>query len=265
MKKSQVLYLLMFFSLLYITGCNEKEDVIEKEDIFEGNEGTFTDSRDGQVYKWVRIGEQIWMAENLKYLPDVVGPDSSSSSLPFYYVYGYDGTDVAAAKATANYQAYGVLYNWAAAMAGSASSDDNPSGVQGVCPIGWHLPSHEEWKQLEMYLGMSQAAADSSGNRGTNEGSKLAGNAELWANGELENDVAFGISGFNALPGGYLQINPRSFIDLGCNASFWSATDKFDHIAWDRRLRYDNSKVYVVDLFRTYFKDEGFSVRCIKD
>jgi uncharacterized protein (TIGR02145 family) len=88
------------------------------------------------------------MAENLKYLPSVVGPGTGSNSEAYCYVYGYDGTSISAAKATENYATYGVLYNWTAAMNGAESSDANPSGVQGICPDGWHLPSDAEWKQL---------------------------------------------------------------------------------------------------------------------
>ena len=64
-------------------------------------------------------------------------------------VYGYNGTNVAAAKATANYTTYGVLYNWTAAMNGAATSNTSPSGVQGACPADWHLPSDAEWCTME--------------------------------------------------------------------------------------------------------------------
>lgn len=80
------------------------------------------------------------MAENLKYLPSFKEPPSGGSALGlYYYVYGYDGTSIADAKATENYGTYGVLYNWRAA--------------QDACPDGWHLPSDEEWEQLTVYLG----------------------------------------------------------------------------------------------------------------
>ncbi len=102
------------------------------------------DSRDSQIYQYITIGAQVWMTENLAYLPSVFAPATGSNSTAYYYVYGYNGTDVAAAKATSNYTTYGVLYNWPAAMNGSASSTSNPSGVQGICPSGWHLPSDAE-------------------------------------------------------------------------------------------------------------------------
>ena len=79
----------------------------------ESSGSTFTDPRDGKVYQTVVIGNQVWMAENLAYLPSVnmVGDGSEDAAGSYYYVYGYDGTNVADAKATDNYATYGVLYN----------------------------------------------------------------------------------------------------------------------------------------------------------
>jgi uncharacterized protein (TIGR02145 family) len=112
----------------------------------EATSGTFTDLRDGNVYKWVKIGNQTWMADNLKYLPSVVGPESGSglysNRIPYYYVYGYSGTDVNTAKETANYKNFGVLYNIFAVSP----------------PEGWHLPSDLEWTELTNYLGGEIAA-----------------------------------------------------------------------------------------------------------
>jgi len=100
--------------------------------------GSFTDSRDGHVYKCVKIGTQRWMAENLAYLPTVSPSTTVSRSFGYYYVYGYEGTDVSTAKSTDNYNNYGVLYNWPAAY--------------NSCPNGWHLPSNTEWQSLASYL-----------------------------------------------------------------------------------------------------------------
>jgi uncharacterized protein (TIGR02145 family) len=95
--------------------------------------GTFTDSRDGgNDYKWVKIGNQIWMAENLNY-------DAPGSKC-------YDNEPT-------NCITYGKLYDWATAMNGSESSATNPSSIQGVCPTGWHLPSDDEWQTLVDFAG----------------------------------------------------------------------------------------------------------------
>jgi len=216
----------------------------------------FTDTRDGQVYSTIEIGTQTWMAENLKYLPAVVDPGTASYTEPYYYVYGYNGTDVATAKATENYTTYGVLYNWTAAMDSVASSTSNPSGVQGVCPSGWHLPSDEEWKTLEMELGMSQSDADADGWRGTDQGEQMKSTTGWNSNGNGTNS-----SGFNALPGGFRHYL-GSFSSLGSFGSWWSSSEKTSSSsAWYRYLYYYHDQVY-----RGYFnKASGFSVRCIKD
>ncbi|MFN2380349.1 MAG: FISUMP domain-containing protein, partial [Bacteroidales bacterium] len=99
----------------------------DEEDDFSGPSGTFVDNRDKIEYNWVRIGDQIWMAENLAYLPSVSPSSEGSETEPYYYVYAYDGSIVSEAKVTDNYNAYGVLFNWPAALT--------------ACPDGWHLPT----------------------------------------------------------------------------------------------------------------------------
>ncbi len=219
----------------------------------EGGVGsTFTDSRDGNVYSMVTIGSQVWMAENLAYLPSVVGPATESYSDSYCYVYGYYGTSVVKAKATTNYQTYGVLYNWHAALT--------------ACPEGWHLPSDDEWKQLEMYLGMSQELAYAFGWRGTDEGGKLKETGTThWTS---PNTGATNESGFSAFPGGYLYahgtVNRYSyFVNIGDYGRWWSSTP-YNNIfyAWSRELSYFRS-----DVGRHYDtgKELGFSVRCLRD
>jgi uncharacterized protein (TIGR02145 family) len=196
------------------------------------------------VYKTVTIGEQVWMAENLAYLPSVVGPATESYTDPYYYVYGYDGTSVATAKATTNYQTYGVLYNCPAALT--------------ACPPGWHLPSDAEWKQLEMYLGMSEEEADNQWERGTNEGGKLKeAGTNHWSS---PNTGATNSSGFTALPGGCVD-GYGNFYAFGVHGDWWSSTRDHTGKAWLRGLRYSSSTVY-----RTISVMEiGISVRCVRD
>ena len=144
-------------------------------------------------------------------------------------------------------------------MDGAGSSSTNPSGVQGVCPDGWHLPSDAEWKQLEMFLGMSQSDADGTGWRGTDEGGKLKETGTTHWNSP--NTGATNSSGFTALPGGYRNRSGTVGSSLGNTAYFWSATEYDSSRAWTRSLYYSNSAV-----FRYYdYKDYGFSVRCTKD
>ena len=210
------------------------------------NEG-FTDSRDGSHYKVVKIGNQVWMAENLKYLPSVVGPGTGSGTASYYYVYGYNGTNVANAKATVNYQTYGVLYNWPAAMNGQASSSANPSRVQGVCPTGWHLPSDAEWTQLTDYLGGLSVAGDKLKEAGT-------------AHWNSPNTGATNETGFTALPGGHRGI-VGSFNYIGSSGNWWSATERDTDYAWSRDMDYSNSFVRWYNVS----KGNGFSVRCVRD
>ena len=207
----------------------------------------FTDPRDNNHYNVVKIGNQIWMVENLKYLPSVVGPGTGSKTTPHYYVYGYNGTNVADAKATDNYATYGVLYNWTAAMDGEASSTTNPSGIQGVCPAGWHLPSDAEWTELTDYLGGTSDAGGKLKETGTTH----------W---NSPNTGATNETGFTALPGGYRNFN-GTFNYFGYNGNWWSATENSTHGAWYRNMYFNFSNVY-----RNFVNKElGFSVRCLRD
>ena len=205
-----------------------------------------TDSRDGNIYKVLKIGEQVWMAENLKYLPRVTGPGKGSRTKPYYYVNGYDGTNVSDAKATAKYDTYGVLYNWLAAMNEGESSTAKPSGVQGVCPCGWHLPSDAEWEQLIDYLGTGVA------------GGKLKEKGTTHWNSP--NTGATNETGFTALPGNYRK-DDGTFASVGEDSDFWSATEDNSKYAWFLNIHFNES-----DVGRNTFKKEvGFSVRCVKD
>ena len=208
--------------------------------------GVFNDLRDDHEYNWVRMGELIWMRENLAYLPEVSSGITSTTN-PCYYVYDYDGSNVTEAKASDNYKTYGVLYNWPAAME--------------ACPEGWHLPSDDEWKQLEMFLGMSEDDAGNTGFRGTDIGSQMSQYSFIWDDGALENDPAFGSSEFVALPGGYLSYLYIQFRTIGSDGNWWSMTEFDTNNSWRRSINYDNTGVQ-----RDYiYKANGLSVRCVRD
>jgi uncharacterized protein (TIGR02145 family) len=209
--------------------------IFYKPTIEETTSGTFIDSRDGNEYNWVQIGDQVWMAENLAYLPSVnmVADGSEDAAGSYYYVYGYDGTNVAEAKATDNYATYGVLYNWTAAM--------------NACPDGWHLPSDAEWTELTDYLGGESVAGGKLKETGTTH----------WAS---PNTGATNETGFTALPGGYRN-SYGAFLNIGYDGYWWSATEHDATYAWDRYMYYNNSNVD-----RDYDdKEFGFSVRCLRD
>jgi uncharacterized protein (TIGR02145 family) len=207
--------------------------------------GTFTDSRDSKEYKWVKIGSQYWMVENLTWLPAVSPASQSSTSAPVYYVYGYNGTDINAAKATENYTKYGVLDNWTAAMNGNSGSNANPSGVQGVCPTGWHVPSNEEWNQLAYYLGGSDGA-----------GIKLKNNSGWGDGGNGDNS-----SGFTALPAGSSIMGNFVGADVQGGTYFWSATDYSPGWAYFKRLDASDDLLFS----GPFTTDPGNSVRCVKN
>ena len=221
-------------------------EALELSDVL--NNG-FTDTRDNNHYDVVKIGNQVWMAENLAYLPSVnmVADGSEDAAGSYYYVYGYDGTNVTDAKATDNYTTYGVLYNWTAAMDGEASSTTNPSGIQGVCPAGWHLPSDAEWTELTDYLGGTSVAGGKLKETGTTH----------WTS---PNTGATNETGFTALPGGFRNYF-GSFLNIGFNGYWWSATEYGATHAWYRTMNYSGSNVDR-DLND---KELGFSVRCVRD
>ena len=228
---------------VYVDALLARIEALELSDVL--NNG-FYDIRDNTHYNVVKIGNQFWMAENLKYLPSVVGVTTASDSIPYCYVYGYNGTSVAAAKATSNYNTYGVLYNWQAAMAGSSSSSANPSGVQAVCPSGWHLPSDAEWSQLTTFLGGENVAGNKLKEAGTTH----------W---QTPVNDATNETGFTALPGGFAGVN--TFVSIGQFAFWWSATAYDATSSWSRDIGNIYSNVYRYSTV----KERGFSVRCIKD
>ena len=171
----------------------------------------------------------------------------------YYYVYDYVPTGVTedeqitAAKLADNYVTYGVLYNWNAAMNGATTSNANPSGVQGVCPSGWHLPSDAEWVVLITKLGGESIA-----------GSKLkeAGNSH-WT--EHIDGNATNESGFTALPGGFRH---TLYFKYTLTLGFWWAATETSSTAWRNKLSYNDS---LIDRNSYNPKTNAYSVRCVKD
>ncbi len=162
------------------------------------------------------------MAENLAYKP-------SSGT---YWAYDDNNSNVAK---------YGYLYDW--------------ETVNKICPSGYHLPTDDEWKELEMHLGMTQTDADDTGWRGTNEGKQLKSETGWYENGNGTNE-----SGFNAFSGG-CRFTGGSFDYVGYSGRWWSSTSNGSSLAWFRTLNYDSAEVIRFDSSRGF----GFSVRCIRN
>jgi len=227
------LFLLLGISLVLTSSC---ENNIDKENIDEENctLNTFTDTRDGTVYKTVTIGNQVWMAENLKYLPSVESPSIGSKTTPYYYVYGYDGTNITDARATTNYNTYGVLYNWEAAKTSP--------------PVGWHLPSYAEWKELTDYVG------------GVYSGKKLKEATSTHWNSP-NNEGGTNETCFTALPAGY-RYYEGSFNYINGITYWWSSTEisAGSTTSWAQYLSNSN---YFDEI--SFTNETGCSIRCIKD
>jgi len=198
---------------------------------------------DGNQYKTVKIGNQIWMAENLRsthYSDDTIIKGISV----------YDNDE-------ANAKKYGRLYKW--------ETISNPSGL---CPHGWHVASDEDWKKLEKTLGMNDAEVNNTGWRKTfNESRKLKkyDRAYWWHDKEKEE---INISGFSAVPSG--ARTRRDFIlpfwGGGRYADYWTSTASDTFKAWNRSLVWSPWHPGSDEIFRnTLNKEFGFSIRCVKD
>ena len=216
----------------------------EKSFITLSLKGTVTDY-DGNSYETVLIGNQTWMAANLK-----VTHYSDGSSL----VDGASAGDITGDRTTkyhfahnnesSRVETHGRLYSWAAVVNGISGSDGLPSGIQGVCPTGWHLPSDVEWQELEKQLGMSVSQASQWNWRGSDQGT------------QLKED---GTSGFEAKLGGYRHQNGNS-LDFGNYGYFWSTTDDGVN-AYFRQVGSTSSQIRRSGMDKSH----ACSVRCVKD
>lgn len=228
----------------YVDALLARIEALEESDIIING---FTDERDGKHYKVTKIGNQIWMAENLAYLPSVADSSVGSLTLPYYYVLEYEGGDVANAKLTLNYTTYGVLYNWTAAMTTSGNSNTDTTFIQGICPSGWHLPEEDEWDELITYLGGEDIAAGKLKEAGTLH----------W---EASNVGATNETGFGGLPGG-ARYQSNTFLKPGQEGYWWIATETNQFSARFINLSYASEGAYKGN----NLKSIGYSVRCVKD
>lgn len=195
---------------------------------------SFVDARDGQTYEAVEIGGQCWMKQNLNWAGHTNGNSFCFNDDP------------------ANCATLGRLYDWPAAMNGATQSAANPSGVQGSCPEGWHIPSDAEWQELELFLGMDLVESSATGWRATgNVGSQIAS----WSLGGTNS------SNFSAQQSGRKNIVLDSYHDLTWTY-LWSATFELGwSFAYYRALRPTSGA-----FFRgSNAQNVGYAVRCLKD
>jgi len=185
---------------------------------------------DGNVYHQITIGSQFWLRENLRSLHY-----SDGTEIPD--VADYNNSDSLASI-------YGRLYTWDAAMRQSAIP-----GSQGVCPSGWHVPTDEEWTELENFLGGAAVAGGKMKEPG-------------YAHWNPPNTGADNSSGFMALPAGEYDAHQfMQFQLLNTHAVFWTSTMISGSLARERYLSYDNASSSIYD----WYKSMKYSIRCIRD
>lgn len=235
------LILLVGFLYAVVTACNKSDDPDVKTPVVE----TLTDV-DGNVYKIVEIGSQVWMAENLKTtkyrdgspIPNITDNTQWGDLTTGAYC-NYDNN-------VANGNKYGKLYNWFAV---------NDSRI--IAPTGWHIASDDDWTTLENYISTNFVTSESV--------AKALASKTDWASstltGVIGNDLSKNnISGFTGLPGGRRFLN-GSFMSIGESGDWWCSTEGSLTLAWTRVLSSTESSTYRVP----FVKSCGYSVRCVRD
>ncbi len=196
------------------------------------------DARDGKSYATVQIGNQCWMAENIN-IGTMINGSSAQKDNGTIEKYCYSNLN-------SNCQTYGGLYQWNEMMDYSPSDNGNPGTTRGICPEGWHIPTDNEWKELEMFLGMSQLDADKTNTwRGSPVGTKLKEGGGSGYEGKL--------AGRRTSSGMFSLLDQYEYP--------WTATESGSY-GWRRCLRAGDPSV---GRWNTFPKSYGFSVRCIKD
>ena len=202
---------------------------------------------DGNVYDAVKIGSQTWMAQNLRVIRYADG--TSVLDVP-YATYFVPSIEVK----------YGYLYNWQAVMRNATSSTSDPSGVQGLCPDGWHMPSESEWIQLTDYV--SRQNQYTCGDGESDEIAKALADTAGWrSDGNIQSPGCYphcnNITGFSAFPTGNQDTATE-----GKMACFWSATESgTSNSASGVALYYNKAHV----TFSNFSKEDKMAIRCVKN
>jgi len=206
--------------------------IAEKSESSEPEQSFFTDPRDGQTYKTVKIGKQVWMAENLNYDDGGVFGHCDYNDNP------------------ANGSKYGKLYDGRDVMGFHGMR--NERGEEQISPPGWHIPTDQEWKTLISFVGGEEKA-----------GLKLKAKSG-WNNNGKEPGNGNDVYGFTALPGGMQSVNQfegeEFFSGIGTGGSWWSSTQNGDSAACFSVCNLDNKAN--IGYERLYKK---LSIRCVRD
>jgi uncharacterized protein (TIGR02145 family) len=189
------------------------------------------DTRDEHAYGTMQIGDQVWMTDNLNHGKRIDGIYHSEKN-GYVEKYCYDDDEF-------NCDYYGGLYQWDEMMQYSTYESS-----QGICPSGWHIPSDNEWKQLEMYMGMSETSADST---------------NVWR-GTYEAFYLYEAGFISTFPG-MCYYTDGEFYYAGDYIYIWSSTQYGDDFAYERVMG-----TYYSNIWRSaFYKTNGYSVRCVKD
>jgi uncharacterized protein (TIGR02145 family) len=219
---------------------------------------------DGNTYNTVKIGNQVWMSENLKTAKYNDGTPISNLIVDATWASAITGAYCDYSNTPANSTTYGRLYNWYA-VDNNLATKVASNGGKNVCPTGWHVPSDAEWTTLESYL-----IANGYNYDGTTTGNKIAkalASTTLWTSsattgavGNTDYPDKRNATGFTVRPGGG-RLDNGTFFNIGDYGLWWSSTGNSSTDAWDRNMLYFDITVYRgVDN-----KKRGFSVRCVKD
>lgn len=191
---------------------------------------------EGTSYKTIGIGAQIWMAENLRTSKYRNGDKIDYVTDPVYWASLSAGGNAHYGNIEGYDQVYGRLYNWYAV-----------GDSRGLCPTGWHIPTVDEWYDLASFLGGTSVAGGKMKQSGT----------DYWL---TPNEGATNESGFSALPGGLCE-SDGTFKNLGQNGAWWASTESDVTGGWYASLLTNDARIFL----SRYYKNAGFSVRCLKD
>lgn len=229
---------------------NVKDELLTRylaENSVKFNYGSFTDERDGETYKTIQIGNQIWMAENLRYVSVYGKADDEEGS----FVYG---------EVERNLGRFGRLYTWTAAMNLSQSFNDRDveqsikkeieqGEYQGIAPKGWHIPSNEEWETLSQYIISKEDRMPGGVIKAT----------ECWEK-TFNNAGGDDSVGFAAFPSGG-RYSMGHFFGLNTQALYWTSSIQNNEYAIFRSLSNRNKNLAI----GYTYKSDAYAIRCVKN